>query len=409
MTKNNQQEEKRKFDILVKKNEKENKLNEMYSEIAHGNKREAKLLKRVKLGYSEHLLEQEYIKENVNLYTKEKAIKLDLETKPHPYNTCYNQNGSHSLIWNRDGFAASFGTQSLMLDFESDFTEISTATYLHSERYIALGQECLYIYNNRGVELHAVRSIKNILQSNFLPDHFLLGCMCCTSTSNKLKYLDTTSGEIAAELDIKFKPVASCHFDGIICLGDRRGVVDLVAPKQPEPLMKIKVHRNIKELKRGKDKLYVSTYDNKIKTFDLRNYFKPLQEISTKYTDKMAISTNGTVALGGGSTVVLFDPNEAKINQEITTATNIGSLEFNPFEDILTVTTRNKYESFVAPQSSDIRYNADVISPYMTKNEKREMEVKKLLEKIPPEMISYNSELISKIRRDKKVRPICRQ
>ena len=172
--------------------------------------------------------------------------------------------------------------------------------------------------------------------------------------------------------------------------------------------MKIKIHKNLKEIVRSKTKLYATTVDNKLKVFDLRNYFKPMQEIQTYYTDKIAVSTNDVVGLAMGSELAVLTRNNSEIEQLIHVNSDIGSICFNPFEDIVTATTRNKYESFVTPNSSDTKYNADVISPYMTKNEKREVEVKKLLEKIPPEMISYNSACI-KNRHSKVTRPLKRE
>ncbi|OQS55428.1 UTP7 [Ecytonucleospora hepatopenaei] len=384
---------------LVNFNKKNDKLIKIHEEIA---RKKCDFLLEEK--NSVKIYTQKYLKENVNLYTAEKAFDLDLEDKPLSYQIDYTRNGSHSLIYNNDGYISSFNTQKLNVDFEIENVgeKIHTATYLHSERYIAVSQRCLFVYDNFGQELNAVREIKNCKQMEFLPNHFLLGCVC-HSNESEIKYLDTSTGEIISTMKIGFKPVATTSFDGLVLLGDKNGCVEMKAPKHQESLIKIKVGKNMKEMKVSYSKLYVSTYDDKIKTFDLRNYFKPLREFKTHFTNKMTVSKNETIALSQGKNINIIK--EGKIVQKCKAKDTIGGMCFNPFEDILTCVSRSKYENFIIPNCTDPGYNSEQVSPFASSEERREREVKHLLEKIPPELISYNSEVFNQQRKSKKVKP----
>lgn len=394
----NLKSEEQMFNRLIKKNNIEIMKQNTYSELI-GDSLTKNMLKKVVLLTEDQLSQkytQDYLKKNVNLYLAEKAIKLDLNHSISGYKTCYNENGSHSLIYNKEGYMASFDTQKLNLQFELSNNEpIYNACYLHNEEYIAVAHKNLFIYNNNGQELHCVRKIQNINHMEFLPNHFLLGNITYFRGKNKLEYLDTSIGEIIASLELVNNPITTCNFDGIICLGNHDGTIDLRAPKQNNPLMKVKAHKNIKEIKTTYNKLFVSTQDPLLKVFDLRNYFKPLYTIKDVFVNKMAISGTEKLAINSYKNIQIIFEN--KLVQKIPLNSMVESLCYHPFEDILTVSTKFSYENFIIPNSCNHGYNADVISPYMTRKEKRELEVKKLLEKIPPDLISYNSTIFEQI------------
>ena len=67
----------------------------------------------------------------------------------------------------------------------------------------------------------------------------------------------------------------------------------------------------------------------------------------------------------------------------------VHSIEFQPFEDILTVGSDGIY-SLLVPGAGDPNYDTFEDNPFITKKQRQAREVTKLLEKIPYELIGVN-------------------
>lgn len=340
---------------------------------------------------SNNLLTQDQIRKNVNLYTNEKSFNLILENGP--YRASYTQNGSNLLINNNSGYIATYNTQNLNIGFEIDIHDkIYDAKWLHNEMYLATAQkDCVFIYNNVGVELHAVRDINSPKMLEFLPYHFLLAC---NSATGMLKYLDTSIGSVVAEIDIKEEystKMKSNPSNGVIHIGSKNGNVALWAPSQQSYLMKVQCHNsaitNI-EIDRSGNRMITTGLDGKLKIFDIRQTFTPIKAVNTKnnvqYT---AISQKNLLALGFSNKLAILKDCE-EIYMKHNVGHSISSLEFCNYEDILTVGHFNGISNVIVPGSGDPTYDSLECTPFMTKNQRKEMEVKRLLEKIPFDMIS---------------------
>lgn len=335
--------------------------------------------------------DQGYIQRNVNLYTKEKAFSLTLDNGP--FKCRYTQNGSHMLVHNSRGYLSAFNAQTFSICFETDLEDaIHDARYLHNELYIATAQkDCVFVYDNTGRELHAVRDMKSIKMLEFLPYHFLLAG---ASDNGFMNYLDTSTGEVVSSLFIGNKsPTAmkSNPSNAVIHLGSKRGHVSLWAPSQKACLMTINCHKSAIsaiEIDRSGDKMITAGIDNKVKVFDIRSTYKPLKTIPTKTNIHFtAISQKGILAMGYSNKVAILKDFD-RVYMKHNVPSPISSLEFCNHEDILSIGHENGISSIVVPGSGDPAYDTGEVSPFMSKRERQDLEVKKLLDKIPADMIS---------------------
>ncbi|ORD97182.1 WDR46 [Hepatospora eriocheir] len=318
----------------------------------------------------------------------EKAFDLYFDEDDH-YRSVYSRDGTYVLCYGSRGYVSSLNVQNMTDSFEKNFDDfIRCGTYLHNENNIAISQKKnLFIYNNSGVEVHCVREIKESNKLEFLPYHFLLACV----NKKGITYLDTSIGKIVSKIDCRNEEIVG-SMDGVIYLGHNDGTVTLHAPIQDEYLMKIKTGNDLVDIATSYNYLYTST-SNSIKQFDLRNYFKELKTIK-KSGGKLATTSKEYISTYRNKNIDVFD---TKLNLIHNTklAESINSVSFNSFEDICVATTRKRVKFLLFPGTADVNFDTREISPFLTKKQKQEREVKMLLEKIPPEMISYNSEVFS--------------
>ncbi|KAM0680084.1 putative U3 small nucleolar RNA-associated protein 7 [Glugoides intestinalis] len=346
--------------------------------------------------YDELCYSQNYIQSNVNLYTKEKAFKIKL--KDNLYRCTYTMNGSNMLISDNVGYLAAFNTQTLSTAFEVSLEDnIYDAKWLHNELYCATAQEdCVFIYSNNGSELHAVRDMKNTRLLEFLPYHFLLAG---TSTNGFLNYLDTSIGTIASSIFIADKSptvLKTSLKNGVVHVGAKNGQVSLWAPSQKSYLMKVKCHKasiSGVEIDRSGIHMITTGSDNKVNVFDIRNTYKPLSTVSTKTNVHFtALSQKNLLAIGYSDKVTILK-NYKDVYMKHRTSGIISSLEFCNNEDILSIGYTGGFSTIVVPGSGDPIYDSNENSPFITTKERRNLEVRKLLEKIPADMIGLNSVL----------------
>lgn len=339
---------------------------------------------------------QEYIQNNVNLYTKEKAFNIQL--KDGPYKCTYTQNGGYMLVTSNRGYMASFNSKDFDLCFESSIDDkIYDSKWLHNEMYLATAQEdCVFVYDKNGSELHAVRDMKSTRKLEFLPYHFLLAG---TTDKGFLNYLDTSIGEIVSSIFIADKSPTSikgCLTNGVVHIGSKNGQVSLWAPSQKSFLMKVKCHKaSITgiEIDRTGTHMITTGSDNKINVFDIRNTYKPLKSIPTRMNVHFtSLSQRGLLAIGYSDKIAILKDYK-DIYMKHRTPGIISSLEFCNHEDILSIGHMNGISSIVIPGSGDPVYDSMEVSPFMSAEQRKNVEVRKLLEKIPADMIGLKSVL----------------
>ena len=121
---------------------------------------------------------------------------------------------------------------------------IRDVTFLHSGQFFAAAQKkYVYVYDNRGTEIHCLKDHTEVSRLDFLPLHFLL-----TSVGDQgvLRYQDTSYGKIVAQHRTK---LGSCDamthnpMNGVSVLGHGNGTVTLWSPNMGQPLVKMLCHR----------------------------------------------------------------------------------------------------------------------------------------------------------------------
>jgi U3 small nucleolar RNA-associated protein 7 len=258
--------------------------------------------------------------------------------------------------------------------------------------YFAAAQKNgLFVYSHDGVELNIVRDVKDGRKMIFLPYHFLLALV---TGNGKLKYLDTSIGEIVADVYIKDKNITAIQkniSNGVIHLGGSRGVVTLWSPAQEEYLVKIKCHNGPVtgiEIDRAGNEMTTAGMDRKLMVFDIRNTFKSLKVVRLNTSPStLSMSHSGILAVAHAGKITVFKDHEIPYTVYRPPG-KVSSLNFCSYQDVLTVGHEKGIENIVVPGSGDPVYDIREETPFMTKKQRQEWEVRRLLEKIPYDMIS---------------------
>ncbi|KAF9582162.1 Small subunit (SSU) processome component [Lunasporangiospora selenospora] len=347
---------------------------------------------------------QRALKTQVDMSTQHKMFSLDL--KFGPYSIDYTRNGRHLLIGGRKGHVAGFDWMTGRLSCELQLREtVRDVTWLHNETMFAVAQKkYVYIYDRTGTEIHCLRNHVEVTKLDFLPYHYLLASV---NLAGYLKYQDTSTGNVVAEHKTKLGKcdvMAQNPASAIMHLGHGNGTVTLWSPTMSTPLVKMQCHRGpVTAMAIGHDGKYMATagLDGRLKLWDLNNYQLAQEYITPTPANSLSISQRGLLAVAFGPHVQIWkDPFKTKQQypymQHLQPGSAIHDLEFVPFEDVLGLGHRGGMSSVVIPGSGEPNYDALEANPFQTKKQRQETEVRSLLEKIQPEMITLDVDMVGK-------------
>ncbi|XP_070695633.1 WD repeat-containing protein 46 [Pempheris klunzingeri] len=343
-------------------------------------------------------ISQEDIADAVDITSGAKYFNLKL-SQFGPYRVDYNKTGRHVLLGGRRGHLACIDWQSKKLMCEINVMEsINDVKWLHTETMYAVAQKkWLYIYDSNGIELHCIRKFNDVLRMQFLPYHFLLATASATSF---LQYLDVSVGkEVAAICTKTGRLDVMCQnpHNAIIHLGHHNGTVTLWSPNQKESLVKMLCHQgSVRSVTVDQTGTYMVTsgMDKKLKVFDIRT-FKPLKSYFLPAgASCLSLSQRGLLSAATGDIVQLYrDVWSTPVTKPYMAHRVRGAvwgLHFCPFEDVLGVGHGEGFTSMLVPGAGEPNFDGLDSNPYRSTKQRQEWEVKALLEKIQPELITLD-------------------
>ena len=245
----------------------------------------------------------------------------------------------------------------------------------------------------------------------FLPYHFLLATV---GMAGYLKYTDTSTGQMVIEMPTKQgTPTAMTQnpHNAVLHVGSQKGTVDLWSPNSTMPLVKMLAHRGpVRSVAIDRQGMYQVSVgqDMKMSVWDLRQYKEVNNYFLRQPGSSVAISDRDLVGVGWGTQTSvwkgLFDKHrddQEKIQRPYMgwggEGKHIERVRWCPFEDILGVSHDRGFSSLIIPGSGEANFDALELNPYENKKQRQEAEVKALLNKLQPEMISLNPDYVGNL------------
>ncbi len=200
-------------------------------------------------------------------------------------------------------------------------------------------------------------------------------------------------------------------FNSVIHLGHTNGTVTLWSPSSSEYLVKMLCHKGSPitslAIDRGGRYMVTGGGDSKVKIFDLRMY-KEVHSYNTYGGPPscLDISQTGMLGIGHGCHTTYWSPDalrskakEPYMKHQISGRGPIESLRFRPYEDVVGIGHTGGVSSIVVPGSGEPNLDSmeHFTNPYMDSKQRREAEVRSLLEKLSPEMISLDPDAVGGI------------
>ncbi|KAA8911555.1 WD40-repeat-containing domain protein [Sphaerosporella brunnea] len=351
-------------------------------------------------------LRQEDIRKAVDVATAQKGF--DLKLGFGQYSADYTRDGKDLLLAGRKGHVATFDWREGTLGCELQLGEtVRDARWLHNDHFFAVAQKkYVYIYDRQGVEIHCLKKHIEVTHMEFLPYHFLLATV---GNAGYLKYQDTSTGTLVAELRTKLGPATAMtqnRRNAVIHVGHGNGTVTLWSPNMATPLVTMLTHKGpVRAVAVDRGGYYMATAgaDSRMNIFDIR----AMKEVHSYFTPTpattLAISDTGLLGVGWGAHVTLWKDalktkqNSPYLSHHQDDGSAISNLRFCPFDDILGTGHAEGFSSLIVPGAGEPNFDSFEVNPYATKKARQEGEVRALLEKLRPEMIQLDPDFVGKI------------
>jgi U3 small nucleolar RNA-associated protein 7 len=199
--------------------------------------------------------------------------------------------------------------------------------------------------------------------------------------------------------------------NAILHMGHQNGTVTLWSPNSTTPLVKLLAHRGpVRSLAVDREGRYmVSTgQDAKMAVWDIRMFKEVNSYFTRQPASSVAISDRGPTAVGWGTQTSIWKDLFTKhaLDQEKIQSPymnwggegkSIERVKWCPFEDVLGISHNAGFSSILVPGAGEPNFDALEVNPYENTKQRQEAEVKSLLNKLQPEMISLNPDYIGNL------------
>lgn len=199
--------------------------------------------------------------------------------------------------------------------------------------------------------------------------------------------------------------------NAILHMGHQNGTVTLWSPNSTTPHVKLLAHKGpVRSLAVDREGRYmVSTgQDLKMSVWDIRMFREVNSYFTRSPASSVAISDTGLTAVGWGTQTSIWRGlfSKANLDQEKIQSPymawggegkRIERVRWCPFEDILGVSHNSGFSSILVPGAGEPNFDALEVNPFENTKQRQEAEVRSLLNKLQPEMISLNPEYIGNL------------
>jgi U3 small nucleolar RNA-associated protein 7 len=350
-------------------------------------------------------LKRKYLDENTGRHIYD--LQLD---QYGPYGCKFDRSGRYSVLYGQGGHVALMDAHQLSLHHEFHVQErVRDACFLHNFSMMAIAQQNhVYIYDDAGAEIHKLHEHHDPMALEFLPYHWLLASV---GRAGYLKYQDTSTGELVATLKTRMGPCSVMRqnpSNAVLHLGHTNGTVTLWSPSSSQYLVKMQCHKGSPITSLAVDlagrTMVTGGADRQIKIWDLRTlrcthgYHCSGAGLPTS----LDISQRNVLGVGHAHHATFWSP-EALVKKvrdpymhHGMPSASVETLRFRPFEDVCAIGHSKGLASVVIPGSGEpnldtTEYN---LNPYQDKKQRREAEVRALLDKLDPNMITLDPNMI---------------
>jgi U3 small nucleolar RNA-associated protein 7 len=222
------------------------------------------------------------------------------------------------------------------------------------------------------------------------------------------------SGQIVTEINTKLGPPSSFAqnpYNAVLHCGHGNGTVTLWSPNSPEPLVKLLAHRStVRSLAVDREGRYMVTasQDRKMAVWDIRMFKEVHSYFTRNPASSVAISDKNLTAVGDRTTTLVWKDlfvkhkdDQEKVKDPYMRfggeGQTIERLRWCPFEDVLGCGHDEGFSSRIVPGAGESAFDALEVNPFETIKQRRENEVRGLLNKLQPEMIALDPNFIGNI------------
>lgn len=355
---------------------------------------------------------QDEIVSQVSIEAAKKKFELKL-TELGPYMASYSRNGRDLLLAGKKGHIATMDWRDGKLGCEIQLMEtVRDATWLHNNLTFAVAQKkYVYIYDHDGVELHRLDKHIEVRHMEFLPFHFLLSTI---GNAGHLKWTDTSTGQSVAEHPTKLGTPTSFRqnpHNAMIHVGHQNGTVTMWSPNSGTPSVKLLAHRGpVRSLAMDREGRYmVSTgSDLKMSVWDIRMFKQVNQYFLRQPGTSLDISEKNLTAVSWGTQTTIWQDlftkhalDQKKVQSPYMAwggeGQRIERVRWCPFEDTLGVSHNEGFTSVIIPGAGEANFDSLEINPYETKKQRQETEVRSLMNKLQPGMISLDPDFVGNV------------